>query len=281
MPFTLAHPLAVVPLRRLSPRVAVLSALVIGSNAPDYAYFLPVHIRRVDSHSLAGLFWFCLPAGLLVYALFHLVLKRPLLELLPPALRVRLLSLPSARAGWPAAPLRAVLASLLLGALTHILWDSFTHVNGFAVMALPVLQAPALAIGPLALPLYKLLQYVSSAAGMLLLAAMVWAWLARTAPVPDLEGPPALRARMAVVAAIIAVASVVALARAAGALSAPITALAMQQAVGRAFVGWVAASASAALAYALVWHARRRRAARRAAPARTGRTRGQSGRPAC
>jgi hypothetical protein len=260
MPFTLAHPLAVVPLRRLPRRIAVLSALVIGATAPDLAYFLPVHIRRVDSHSLAGLFWFCLPAGFVAYALFHLILKRPLLELLPRPLRVRLLGLSSARVAWPAAPASAVLASLLLGALTHIVWDAFTHVNGFAVEALPLLQQTAVQVGPFELPVYKLLQHGSSLVGTAWLAWLVCDWMMRTAPVPDVVEPPPRRARIAVVATIVALASVVALVRAAGALSDPITALAMQQAVGRAFVGWVAASASAALAYAILWHARRRRA---------------------
>jgi len=44
---------------------------------PDLWYFVPF-ADRADSHSLAALFWFCLPAGLAAYALFHLLLKQPL-----------------------------------------------------------------------------------------------------------------------------------------------------------------------------------------------------------
>jgi hypothetical protein len=78
LPFTFAHSAAAVPLRHVLGRFGVLSALVIGSIAPDLAFVLPIGVARLDSHSLAGLFWFCLPAGLLTYLLFHRVLKGPL-----------------------------------------------------------------------------------------------------------------------------------------------------------------------------------------------------------
>jgi len=55
MPLTPAHAAAVVPLWRLLGSRAVLSALVIGSMTPDFAYFLPLGVRRAESHSLAGL----------------------------------------------------------------------------------------------------------------------------------------------------------------------------------------------------------------------------------
>ena len=77
MPYPFAHPAAVLPLARPMGRFAVPSALAIGSVVPDLWYFVPF-ADRADSHSLAALFWFCLPAGLAAYALFHLLLKQPL-----------------------------------------------------------------------------------------------------------------------------------------------------------------------------------------------------------
>ncbi len=63
MPFTLAHPAAAAPLRRFG---LVLSALVVGSMAPDFPYFLPGLPQDKFGHTLAGVFWFCVPAGLAV-----------------------------------------------------------------------------------------------------------------------------------------------------------------------------------------------------------------------
>ena len=54
MAFTPAHAAAAVPLHRLLGSRAVLSALVIGSMTPDFAYFLPLGVRRAQSHSLVG-----------------------------------------------------------------------------------------------------------------------------------------------------------------------------------------------------------------------------------
>lgn len=120
MPYPFAHPAAVVPLARLMGRFAVPSALAIGSIAPDLWYFIP-ELERSDSHSLIGLASFCLPVGLLVYALYHLFLKQPLIALVSP--RLRAFTPPRL----PQASWLAVVVSLLAGALTHLGWDAFTH----------------------------------------------------------------------------------------------------------------------------------------------------------
>jgi hypothetical protein len=120
VPYPFAHPAAVLPLARPLGRFAVPSALAIGSIAPDLWHFVPF-VERTDSHSLAALFWFCLPMGLAAYALFHLVLKQPLIALISPRLQA------FACAGLPARPWHAVAVSLLTGAATHVMWDAVTH----------------------------------------------------------------------------------------------------------------------------------------------------------
>src|SRR5262245_66554750 len=87
MPFTLAHPAAVIPLKRYLP----LSALVVGSLSPDLEYL--VRLRAVShlSHTLTGLFSFCLPVGLVLLWLFHRFVKQPLTLLMPTTMRQRLL----------------------------------------------------------------------------------------------------------------------------------------------------------------------------------------------
>jgi hypothetical protein len=154
VPYPFAHPAAVLPLVGPMGRFAVPSALVIGSIVPDFWYFVPF-VSRLDSHSPAALVWFCLPIGLLLYALFHLLLKEPLIALLSP----RLGSFTSP--GLPAAPRHAVITSLLTGALTHIVWDALTHSNDHAVHG------------------HNWLQHASTALGTAVLAWWIWGKLRR------------------------------------------------------------------------------------------------------
>lgn len=181
MPFTLAHPIAAIPLRPLMGKTGVLSALVVGSMTPDLPYFLPLGVDRISSHSPAGLFWFCLPAGLAAYVLFHSILKPAASFLFPPDLRRKLPVMPG-DAWMPAVPMAAVLVSLLMGAVTHVVWDSFTHADGFLVKALPVLSISLFEVDGYRVFIYKLLQHGSSLAGMALLALWGWRWLARARP---------------------------------------------------------------------------------------------------
>ena len=81
MPFTFSHPAAVLPLLRPLGRFGSLSALVIGSMAPDFSFIVPMGLSRAQTHAPAALLTYCLPAGLLAYLVFHRVLKLPLLRL--------------------------------------------------------------------------------------------------------------------------------------------------------------------------------------------------------
>ena len=162
MPFTLAHPAAILPLRRPLGRWAAASALAIGSVMPDFAYFLPFGPTRPESHSLAGLFTFCLPFGLLVYAAFHLLVAPLGYALAPARLRGRLGD--DWREGrWPRVPPGAVIVSLLAGSVTHLVWDSFTHAR--AVPALPVLGEPLFTLAGYTVRRYSVLQHGSTLLG--------------------------------------------------------------------------------------------------------------------
>jgi hypothetical protein len=193
MPYPFAHPAAILPLARPMGRFAVPSALAIGSLAPDFWYLAP-GLARDDGHSIAGLFWFCIPAGLLAYLAFHLLLKQPLAALLPLALSSRLA--PLLAKGLPEAGPPAVLGSLVAGAVTHLAWDGLTHerwvVNGF-----------------------QLLQHASTLLGSVALAAWLWRWLRRAPPQPLPAGIPLpLAARAGVLLVLIALSASWALARA-------------------------------------------------------------------
>ena len=83
MPFTISHAAVVLPFARLLARWRLLSAVVVGAMVPDFGLFLPWHMPRFETHSLGGLFTFCLPAGMAAYWVFQYFIKAPLLEVLP------------------------------------------------------------------------------------------------------------------------------------------------------------------------------------------------------
>jgi hypothetical protein len=164
MPYPFAHPAAVLPLVRPMGRFAVPSALAIGSIAPDLWYLVPL-VQRPESHSLAGLAWFCLPAGLIVYALFHLLLKQPLIALISP--RLGCFTAPAV----PEVPLHAVVISVLAGALTHVAWDDLTHAGDEALHG------------------HNWVQHASTAAGTLVLAVWALRKLRQAPPAPAMLSP--------------------------------------------------------------------------------------------
>ena len=181
MPFTLAHPAAVIPLYRLARRRLSLSALVIGSMAPDFVYFLPMPVSGIMTHSLPGMALFCAPAGLLVYVVFTRFAKHPLTTLLPSAIFLRLAPQTPSRSGvghWC-----AIIAALMIGTFTHIAWDAFTHRNSVIVNSFDWLRMPLNLPSGMAVPLYKILQHTSSVLGLICLAACLLHWLTRT-PMP-------------------------------------------------------------------------------------------------
>lgn len=179
MPFTFAHPAAALPLSKWG---LPLSALVIGTMAPDFPYFLHLSTSYQYGHSLWGLLWFCIPVGLLVLGLFHGFLKWPLLALLPESHQARLAPVARAFRFGPGRQVLLILVALGLGALSHVGWDSFTHANGAAVHQLEVLRAPVIETGRGALPVYKVLQHGSTLLGAALLGVAYGRWL-RRAPV--------------------------------------------------------------------------------------------------
>lgn len=178
MPFTLSHPAAAVPLRGLLGRFGLLSALVIGSMTPDVGYFVPgLGISAAFTHSVIGVFGHGLPVGLLLYVLFHGLMKAPCVDLMPAWWRARLA--PLARPGtWlaPGASPWGVPVSLLVGAATHVAWDAFTHAGTPPVQALPVLSTVLFEVGGRSILLFKFLQYLSGVLGLALLAVWVWRW---------------------------------------------------------------------------------------------------------
>jgi Domain of unknown function (DUF4184) len=179
MPFTLAHPAAVMPLPRMLGRWCVYSALVVGSMTPDFVYFAPLGVSGEQSHSLAGVFWFCVPAGFVALLVFHALLKRPIIFLLPASVQSSLTPYAqsrSPRGGWRWLP---IVVCLAIGALTHVAWDAFTHRGTPAVEMFPVLDTTVASARGHELRVYKMLQHGSTLVGMAAVGAGALLWLRR------------------------------------------------------------------------------------------------------
>jgi hypothetical protein len=143
--------------------------------APDIGYYFGCFALATKAHTLRGLVAICLPTGLALLALVR-VLHRPVAGLLPYAHRHALLSLPQVpKLTTPKAIWYATIG-IIIGAITHIAWDSFTHRTGYFVLQWPVLRTPVFVFGSRTFRLFELLQHVSTALGVsiLLFAYMRW-----------------------------------------------------------------------------------------------------------
>jgi hypothetical protein len=173
MPFTLAHGAATLPFRRTK---LIQSAVMIGCFVPDFEYFVRLAPRvgggHTFSHSLPGLFAIDLPLGLAIFWMFHRYAKEPLWAWLPEAIRQRVKLGPRTPPLKGAAQSALVLVSILVGATTHILWDSFTHSSFWPYRHWSFLSYPIRLPIAGSFQCYKVLLYASSTFGMIVL--LIW-----------------------------------------------------------------------------------------------------------
>jgi len=181
MPFTVSHAAAVLPLHRLSKHTLPLTALMIGSMAPDFVFFFSPDANRQLTHSFNGLFIFDWPAGLAVWLFYVAVLEKATITLLSDRWHTRFAHTDAIT---PTLVARASIA-ILLGGITHLLWDAFTHRATFVTDAFPVLRGPTPGVGWL--PVYHLLHGLSSVAGLVILA--IWARNLHRVPAKSLIRP--------------------------------------------------------------------------------------------
>lgn len=174
MPWTFAHPAAVLPLRRL--KHLSFGALVVGSIAPDIGYYLGCFNFAAAAHTLRGLVTICLPTGLALVALVR-ILHRPVAILLPGPHRQALLGLPQMPPLASPMMLWQVSISVVIGATTHAAWDSLTHGTGYFVSMWPSLRNTAFILGTRSIPLFEMLQHASTALGMGVIAVAYVRWL--------------------------------------------------------------------------------------------------------
>lgn len=160
MPFTFTHPAAILPIYKWAHRRDLLIPLAVGSMMPDFGYYYaPFEIFNANAHTFIKSFTFCLPIGLFCLALIYFLQKGWMLLLPSGKLRAFMQAhLPSM------INLKYIVfasIAVLIGAWTHIVWDGFTHKNGFIVNMLPALNYE---IYP-GVQAFRILQHLSTLAG--------------------------------------------------------------------------------------------------------------------
>lgn len=165
MPFTFSHPAIVLPLTYLNKKYYSLTGLIIGSLIPDFEYFIRMKVKSNYSHTFTGILWFDLPLGIISAFIFHNIVRNSLFDNLPLLLKKRFISFKNFnwnkhfQYNW-----LTIIISILIGSYSHLLWDSFTHNNGFFVQNINILTYEFDFLN-VRIPLFKILQHFSTLLG--------------------------------------------------------------------------------------------------------------------
>ena len=173
MPFTFSHPALVLPLKFLPRHWFSMTGLIIGSLTPDFEYFIRMRIQSDYSHTIGGLFWFDMPLGIIITFIFHDIVRDSLFDNLPIFLKSRFA--PFKQFNWNQyfkTHWGIVLFSILIGAFSHIFWDSFTHEQGYFVKTIPILNQTIELFGR-QIPILKIIQHTSTLLGGLVIAIFI------------------------------------------------------------------------------------------------------------
>ena len=159
-----------------------MSAVVVGSFAPDFEYFFPFGHHNRFGHTIPGIFELDLPLSLFVLWLFYRYAREPLAACLPDGARKRLGHNAQDSPVNSLSRIAMILLSVLVGIATHILWDAFTHPGTWVSDHLHFLNTTVSIpqLGPR--PWYGILEYFSSAFGIIVILIWYIHWYRSTPP---------------------------------------------------------------------------------------------------
>lgn len=122
-------------------------------------------------HTFTGLVLFNLPLVTIVYVIYHIFVHQILFNHLPTILQDTYVKRVDSTI-----ILKVVVFcySALFGMLTHVVWDSFTHINGYMVLKFPALFTHSYNIYGFAIPLYKFLQHGSTLFGITMILVYMY-----------------------------------------------------------------------------------------------------------
>ncbi|MBE6067048.1 MAG: DUF4184 family protein [Clostridium lundense] len=171
MPFTLAHPSVVIFSKS---KKINLGGLILGSMAPDFIYFLLFSPSSNLGHTPIGFIFLNLPICFLINFLFYKYIKDFFILTLPNFISKRYLYLIKKKNDITNTKELIIFSySCIIGMLTHVFWDSFTHKTGLFVENI-VLLRNEITLAHHNIPIYKLLQHGSTLIGFLILIVFLY-----------------------------------------------------------------------------------------------------------
>jgi Domain of unknown function (DUF4184) len=179
VPWTFSHPAIVIPLRSMGGARLSLGALTVGSLSPDLGYYVGCFGLATQAHTIPGLITLCLPESLVVIAILR-AMHHPIAHLLPGKLRQALHGVERMPSLMNLTVVCRLSICAIIGALTHVLWDSLTHESGYLVSQFPVLHAPVTVLAGRRFYVFDALQHVSTLLGATVIAVYMRRWLRTT-----------------------------------------------------------------------------------------------------
>ncbi|WP_017415270.1 DUF4184 family protein [Clostridium tunisiense] len=171
MPFTLSHPAAVIFSQN---KLLNLGGLILGSMAPDFIYFILFSPSSNTGHTLWGFLFLNLPLCFLLNFLFYNYIQDILFLTLPGSMSKYYVYLKNRKNKINSIKSFVVFTySCIIGMLTHVFWDGFTHSSGFFVNHITFLRNK-IALFHYKVPIYKLLQHGSSVIGFFILFIFIF-----------------------------------------------------------------------------------------------------------
>lgn len=166
MPWTFSHPAVVFPIKHsFLGKWLSLPAMILGSLSPDLLYSFGLYRLASEVHHIVGWLSIGLPLCFIMYVII-LKLASPLSTVIPFVIKKT--------QGWSTRNICIISASFFIGALTHIIWDSFTHDTGSMVRSWSFLQFNLAMTDKQEIAIYKILQHSGSLLGLLYLSYQYW-----------------------------------------------------------------------------------------------------------
>lgn len=171
MPFTLAHPAAVIFSKNKNFN---LLGLILGSMAPDFIYFLLFNPSSNLGHTLLGFLILNLPICFLLNYLILNFIKNPFIINLPGKMCNYYTYLINYSFNFKSIKNIFVFTySCIAGMLTHVLWDAFTHKTGYFVVNFNLLKN-YINLFDYQVPIFKVLQHGSTLLGFIVILAYLY-----------------------------------------------------------------------------------------------------------
>ncbi|WBW96565.1 DUF4184 family protein [Oceanirhabdus sp. W0125-5] len=172
MPFTFSHAVVAFPLKKKFFKYFSLLGLILGSMGPDFLYFINLKPSGHYGHTFFGFIILNIPLCLLINYIFIKNIRDSLIAHLPERIQVYFCNCYKEKTDYSLKGMIIFCYSALLGMITHVFWDSFTHKSGYFVDKFSFFQQ-SLHILNYNIPVYKILQHGSTIIGAVIIVTYI------------------------------------------------------------------------------------------------------------